>query len=168
MPPLTLTRGILTIKTLSTPSWMGGLMLSDLSLKMLESFHLMVPELSLHRELTSGPDISSKRLSLSLIANHSFPSSRHAGYSYSGPAAAWAYKSLDISKAYCTRLFFPLRFPAPPSLERASWPLTQATGAVSESLCLVPRTMFILTTALSPHVHTTVRLLGSSPSTQMY
>lgn len=24
---------------------------------------------------------------------------RHAGYSYSGPAAAWAYKSLDLSKA---------------------------------------------------------------------
>ncbi len=26
-------------------------------------------------------------------------SGRHAGYSYSGPAAAWAYKSLDLSKA---------------------------------------------------------------------
>lgn len=25
---------------------------------------------------------------------------RHAGYSYSGPAAAWAYKSLDVSQAY--------------------------------------------------------------------
>lgn len=24
---------------------------------------------------------------------------RHAGYSYSGPAAAWAYKALDLSKA---------------------------------------------------------------------
>lgn len=26
-------------------------------------------------------------------------SHRHAGYTYSGPAAAWAYKSLDLSKA---------------------------------------------------------------------
>lgn len=26
-------------------------------------------------------------------------SSRHAGYSYSGPCAAWAYKALDVSKA---------------------------------------------------------------------
>ena len=25
--------------------------------------------------------------------------SSHAGYSYSGPAAAWAYKSLDLSQA---------------------------------------------------------------------
>lgn len=27
------------------------------------------------------------------------PSTRHAGYSYSGPCAAWAYKSLDLSSA---------------------------------------------------------------------
>ena len=26
--------------------------------------------------------------------------SRHAGYAYSGPPAAWAYKSLDLSKTY--------------------------------------------------------------------
>lgn len=31
-------------------------------------------------------------------ANHL--SCRHAGYAYSGPAAAWAYKCLDFSKAY--------------------------------------------------------------------
>src|SRR5215469_9043684 len=27
---------------------------------------------------------------------------RHAGYAYSGPAAAWAYKALDWSKWYCS------------------------------------------------------------------
>lgn len=26
------------------------------------------------------------------------PLSRHAGYSYSGPAAAWAYKSIDTTE----------------------------------------------------------------------
>jgi MEMO1 family protein len=26
--------------------------------------------------------------------------SPHAGYAYSGPCAAWAYRSLDLSKAY--------------------------------------------------------------------
>jgi len=25
---------------------------------------------------------------------------RHAGYAYSGPAAAWAYRCLDLSEAY--------------------------------------------------------------------
>ena len=34
-----------------------------------------------------------------------FPGARvvispHAGYAYSGPCAAWSYKSLDLSKAY--------------------------------------------------------------------
>lgn len=32
----------------------------------------------------------------------------HAGYAYSGPAAAWAYRSLDISQAYC-RPIIPVR-----------------------------------------------------------
>lgn len=31
--------------------------------------------------------------------NLRFPT-RHAGYSYSGPAAAWAYKSIDTSGMY--------------------------------------------------------------------
>lgn len=47
--------------------------------------------LSLHREFTREPS--------HLICHLTTPYTSHAGYTYSGRCAAWAYKSLDLSRA---------------------------------------------------------------------
>lgn len=44
-------------------------------------------------------DYCTVRVAIYFLCISSLRLLRHAGYSYSGPAAAWAYKSLDLSKA---------------------------------------------------------------------
>jgi AmmeMemoRadiSam system protein B len=52
---------------------------------------LLVHVLSLLRELSSRKEL--------ILTQLTTPSFRHAGYDYSGPCAAWAYKTLDLSRA---------------------------------------------------------------------
>lgn len=63
------------------------------------------------------------------LANARVVISPHAGYSYSGPCAAWAYKSLDLSKAKRIFILHPshhyhLRTAALPTLQAYETPLS--------------------------------------------
>ncbi|GKT92057.1 DUF52 domain-containing protein [Colletotrichum tofieldiae] len=61
----------------------------------------LAPESSLRRKSPPVPYPSSNLARSHMGLNHVlfFPVNRHAGYTYSGATAAWAYKALDLSKA---------------------------------------------------------------------
>ena len=70
--------------------------------------------------------------------------SPHAGYAYSGPCAAWAYRSLDLSKAYV--LSFQQGVPKKPPQKRALLIFKSTASASSFSIppimCPSPLSLF--------------------------
>ena len=68
---------------------------------------------------------------------------RHAGYAYSGPAAAWAYKSLDISQTYLSHFTDALR-EADPGTEKEFSYLDRPIIRTFQSAHYLPTAVIVL------------------------